>query len=133
VQSKFLRYLYWKVNRLYPIDKSYTELLSHFSFDSLEDRRMLQGFAYLHRLINGLTDNSWLLSYINFYVPAVRFRCKRLFFIPRLYSNQHGNSPLYRICSKFNTILNQLNIFNCSFNSFTIQSKIIIRSLRDQQ
>lgn len=121
VQNKFLRYLYWKINRLYPFDKSQKMLLNELQFNSLEHRRKKQSLIYLHRLINGQTDNAWLLERVLFYVPAVRSRQKRIFFVPRVNTVQHSNCPLHRICKSYNNFSNQLDIFSTSISSFSYQ------------
>lgn len=117
IQKKFLKYCYWK-QREEKYEGSYDNLLEFFKMVPLEKRRNECDMMFLYKIINHVVDDPNLLQEININVPnfntrkILTFRCKNV------KTNYHLNSPLIRICTNFNKITQDLDIFNLKINSF---------------
>lgn len=64
---------------------------------SLHERRFLNDVMFLIKLLQGLVDCGYLLSRLNFRVPAVYSRSRKLFHLPLSRYVLRRHSPLYRM------------------------------------
>ena len=118
VQRKFLKYLAFKTDGIYPERGiSYSYLTDRFNVTSLDHRRICISLVFLHKLLHNMIDCPVLLSDINFNVPRINlrqnltFRCK----IPR--TNILSKSPLHVMCENFNNLCHLCDIHHCSLNN----------------
>ena len=125
IQRKFLKYLSFKVDGVYPqrgVD--YELLLRRFDFESLKFRRFLASLACLFKLVHGIIDSPNMLSLINFNVPQFNNRQSMVFYNTRPRTNLLLKSPIYKMCTNFNLICESCDLFFDSLNN-------IKRSARD--
>ena len=118
VQIKLLKSLYLRNHGVYPFMVANSQLLKEFKLNSLQQRRDIASLVYLHKILNGLASNSYLLSKISLYVPAVTGRPRQIFYIPRVHTVQCYNSPLLNMLRKHNEMCKEVNIFGCSCKLF---------------
>ncbi|XP_044596745.1 uncharacterized protein LOC123273411 [Cotesia glomerata] len=113
VQHKFLKFLVWKIDRIYPkpgSDKE--ELCRRFKMLSLKDRRLCASAIFLTRLIQGKVDCPRLLESITFRTPT--WRSNVPFQLPLTSTNFAASAPIYRLMYAFNLfykIDNSLDIY----------------------
>lgn len=119
VQRKFAKYLWFKDQHVYPIRGiSNLTLNAEYNLTSLEDRRSICSLLFLYKLLHGLYNSPFLLSQINFAVPQANLRSFRFFHIPRANTNLLLKSPVFNMCSIFNTSCNRCDIFALSLREF---------------
>lgn len=124
VQRRFLKYLAFKMDGVYPVRGTPQNLLlSRFKLLSLRDCTSVSSQVFLHKLINNQVDAPELLEQLNFYVPPVNTRRHCQFYLEVSNTNLARKAPLYRSCSWFNdTLINANNIefdlFSQGLNSF---------------
>lgn len=112
IQNKFLRYLNYKETGVYDITIPKEDLLLQYNLDTLEKRRKISCVMYLHKIIeNGINDLSYL-SLIYLIVPTHSTRNSRTFYLETAHTNSQINSPLYRMCSLYNSIQDTVDIFH---------------------
>jgi hypothetical protein len=103
VQRKFIKYLYFKEDGIYPpIGVDYDLLCSRFTFTLLKVRRVLDTVTFLFKLFHNKVDCSSLLSGLCINVPQILSRSHRYFHVPRSNTNVLNHSPSFRMCSMFN-------------------------------
>jgi hypothetical protein len=114
VQKRFLRYLnYLRYNTFTHSGNyvNYNSLLHNFEFQKLCVSRKQQDLLFLHVIINKGEIIS-VTSRICLNVPNSKVRHKRTFHLTKVKSDCCKNAPLHRICNCFNTICNDLNLFD---------------------
>lgn len=118
VQRKFLKYLTFRIDGRYPhrgIDNSY--LLKSFNFNSLKFRRHFYSLKFLYLLLHNNVDCSDILSQLNFLIPRVSNRNSLTFYNPAAHTNLMLKSPIYVMCSNYNSICHICDIFTCTLNN----------------
>ena len=134
VQRRFLKYLSFKLDGVYPprgFDHSL--LLQRFNFLSLKQSTILASQLFLFKICNNMVDCGDLLNNLNFFVPPVNTRTHYRFYLENSRTNLVRNAPIYKACSWFNQLSNNsdLDLFHGSVNSFKVDSfktKLIPRS-----
>lgn len=119
IQRKFLKYLVFKTDNYYP-ERGYpnTLLLTSLNMKSLENRRRVIVLVFLYKLIHNLMDCPELLSKINFRIPRLEARQNLLFYCPTNRTNILKKSPVYSMMELYNTLGEQVDIFNSSLNQY---------------
>ena len=120
VQKKFIKYLARRFLQLDPRLLSYVPLLNSFNIFTLEKRRSVIDLLYLYRILNGLENNSAVLSKLNFNVNKHR-RSMNLFYNNYNRLEITKNSPINRICQ----LMNQFSILD----PFSPDSLTVFRTL----
>lgn len=129
VQRKFLKYLSFKLDGIYPPRGcDHNLLLQRFNFLSLKHCVILSSQLFLFKLCCNKIDAPDLLCELNFFVPPIHTRKPVQFYLENTRTNLTRNAPLYRACSWFNTLNSEHNIdlFNGSITAF---KKRVIQSL----
>jgi hypothetical protein len=124
VQRKFLKYLSFKEDEIYPlIGVDYDFLCSRFNFTPLKVRRVLDTVTFLLKLFRNKVDCSSLLSGLCISVPQILSRSHRYFHVPRANTNVLNHSPSFRMCSMF-------NCFNdiCDLHAMPLPSILVVIS-----
>lgn len=119
VQRRFLKFLYFKSEGIYPergIDQDF--LLQMFKMGALYKRRIAVSLTFLHGLLHNHIDCCELIGKLNFRVPRLEARCEHTFYVPIGRTNTMLKSPLYVICSNFNSI----NDLKCDINFISLRS-----------
>ena len=117
VQKRFLKYLNFKAEGYYPERGSdYNILLNRFQFESLKTRRIYASLVFLFKLLRGGVDCPDLLYQLNFFVPRINSRQNVTFLCERARTNVMVKSPVNFMCSNFNKVSNNCDIFNCSLS-----------------
>ena len=114
IQNKVLRFINYKETGLYDFDIEKDILRKRYNLKTLESRRKYGHIVYLHKLLHGNVDDSSFLSMINLNVPYYPTRTFRTFYLELAGTNYQINSPLNRICSIYNSIQNNCDIFDIS-------------------
>lgn len=95
IQRRFLKYLSFKVQGIYPVRNcSYDELLSTHNLQSLSARRQKHSATFLYKLLNNRIDCSDLLSGVKLHVPRSSSRCVPTFALDTPRSNILLRAPL---------------------------------------
>ena len=132
VQSKFLRYCWYKFISREPLSYRYHLALNEFYLVSLEDRRKFYSCVFLFKIFNNCINDVNLLANINIRVPRnPNSRQKLLFSIPAAKSNYEFGTPFRRICSIYNDIsssLNEIDLFNDSLKVFKTKLFLFLHS-----
>nr|CAH7718732.1 unnamed protein product [Callosobruchus chinensis] len=112
IQRKFLKFLAFRLDGFYPPQGiSYSYLLSRFHIQSLDTRRSCASIAFLYKLLHNMVDANDILAQLNFYVPPTRTRNVRAFHCDRARTNLFTKSPIFFMCSSYNEICNQCDIY----------------------
>ena len=111
VQRKFLKYLAFRMDGLYPQRGTDNAALLHrFNFDSLQKRREQHAVIFLYKIFNGGIVCPSLLEEIKIVVPRGSGRSRNYLYLPRANTNVMISSPMYKMCSAFNQVANQCDI-----------------------
>lgn len=115
LQKKFIYHLTYANNRCRSLT-SYDSRLQHYNMFPLDHRRKTADIVFLHKIINGIIDSPDILHKIQLSVPRVgsRLNNRKTFLLPSCRTNYSQHSSLYRLCSYYNGICNDLDIFNAS-------------------
>lgn len=115
IQKRFLKYLTFKLDGVYPERGiEYNALLNRYNFTTLERRRIITSLIFLFKLLRGGIDCPDLLNQINFFVPRLNTRQHLTFLCERARTNVMVKSPLNFMCSNFNVMCGNCDIFFCS-------------------
>lgn len=115
IQRKFLKYLWYKCDGVYPeIGFSHERLLERFSLKTLDERRKSADMQFLFKLINGLIDSPEILQLLDIQVPRLSARNPQTFYLSRPRTNIDKFSPLRRACNLYNSVQDQFDILNSS-------------------
>lgn len=119
VQRRSLKFIYFKQHGYYPEQGfSHMILLNLYNIDSLELRRNYADLKFLFNLLNNGLDSPTLLENINFFVPRPASRSSNVFYCVKPNTNVMIKSPIYRICTNFNS----LSDFSTDINFSSITS-----------
>lgn len=116
VQRRFLKYLSYKENNVYPpIGYSHNMLLENYNYKSLLVRRNMHSVIFLFKVINFDFDSTEILHKINFNVPttSMRRQCET-FYLKTAKTNILHYSPLHIMCRNYSTVQDSLDIYNSS-------------------
>lgn len=115
LQKQFLYHLTY-ANNLCHYLRSYVSRLNHFNMVTLEQRRNIADIVFLRKLIIGRIDSPHLLQKVNLLVPrsSSRLQNRRTFQLPSCRTNYGQHSPMYRMCSSYNKVCKDLDVFNDS-------------------
>lgn len=124
IQRKFLKYLNFKVDGIYPpTGFDHQLLLDKFKTLSFENRRSMHSVIFLFKVINNAFDCPEILQQINFNVPRIESRSSKTFYLETPHTRLLQSSPLYRMCMNYESVQDRLDIFSCKIvdikNKFT--------------
>nr|CAH7725950.1 unnamed protein product [Callosobruchus chinensis] len=115
IQRKFLKYLSFKVDGIYPERGiSQRSLRERFNFDSLELRRGNSALVFLYKLLHNSIDCIDLLDQLNLLIPRLNARRSVTFYCKRCRTSVMQHSPINTMCANFNLISNDCDIFSDS-------------------
>ena len=129
VQRKFLRFLCYREDGIYPvIGVSHKALLDRFNFFSCLDRVTCARCLFLAKLLRGDIDAPEILSKvpINANIRTKRLRQTSIFYLPAARTNVALFSPLHKMCALVNVNKN-FDIFADSYKK--ISSHILPQSI----
>lgn len=99
VQRRFLKYLSFKADGVYPQQGTdYITLLDRHAVESLTCRRECHGARFIWKLVHGAIDNPFLLASLNFRIPRLSSRSSSSFALPFSRTNLLQASPLSIMC-----------------------------------
>lgn len=112
VQRKFLKYLYFKVHKIYP-ERGYSNdlLRQEFSMQSLERRRILSSLTFIVKLVRREIDCVLLSDGLSFRGSRSGSRFNVIFWCPSARTNVMLRSPLFVMTDSFNKICNHFDIY----------------------
>lgn len=117
VQRRFLKFLAFKVDGIYPTRGFDHDLLtSRFGIQSLYHRRLLSSLTFLYKLLHNAIDAPVILSMLNFQIPRQNLRNTQAFYCDIARTNTLVKSPIHVMCDNFNKISHSLDINHCSLN-----------------
>ena len=117
VQRRFLKYLHFKTNGVYPERGiSQIQLLSNFDYHLLSSRREFVSVVFLYKILNNQIDSPSLLTEIYINIPVVHTRNQNCIHLPVPRSNSLVFSPIFRMCSCYIRIQNSIDIFCCNIS-----------------
>lgn len=119
VQNRFVRFLNWKVNGVYNVE-SVSQTRQLLGLSTLQTRRKKIDLIFFFKILNHLVDAPDLLSQVKFRIPASNTRLLKAFQVEKFNSNLGNNSPVARMSSFYNTICQEIDIFNISLHVFKI-------------
>lgn len=109
VQRRFLKYMSFKIDGVYPTrGVDYSELLNRHNVSSLSQRREIQGAHFVWKLVNGFIIDSSLLACLNFHIPRLNSRFVSTFTLPAPRTNLLRGSPIARMCRSANLVYNDI-------------------------
>lgn len=119
IQRRFLKFLNLKIWGFYP-QRGYDHsiLLNNFNVQSLEARRIINSQLFLYKLLHNLVDAPVLLENINFNAPMVHVRHMVPFYLPTPNTNMLLKLPTYIMCSCYNTVGANCDIFHYGYKQF---------------
>ena len=114
VQRKFLKFMYFKADGIYPpIGYPNSLLLDKFDIDSLESRRNYLDATFITNLVKNRIDCSEALEMLNFRIPRQESRQCDTFYLSTTHKCVKYNAPIVRMCRSVNNVSTDLDIFNC--------------------
>ncbi len=121
IQNKFLKFLAWKLDGVYPEQGTdYEALRNRFQLFSLQEGRFFACTMFIARLLQDKIDCGRLLSLIDFKVPVMRIGPP--FHLPLVVTNFATSALIYRLMESFNYFHNLDNNLEpylvSSINSF---------------
>lgn len=126
IQRKFLKYLSYRNDGIYPIQGiSHGILLTRFQTTLLESRRTIAEAIFLYKIINYIIDSPQILEQIGLQVPRLSTRSTHLFHLRTPRTNVLKYSPIYRMCTLFNELYSDVDIFCINLKKF----RNILRSM----
>ena len=133
VQRRFLKYLSFKVDGVYPQrGANHLQLLNRFEFLSLKNVRILRSLIFLYKLCNNMIDSPGLLHQLNFLVPTANTRSQNVFYPNTPNTNLASKAPLHQACLHLNDINSRVGIdmFHCTI---TVFKKSVLDCLKNLQ
>ncbi|XP_044757731.1 uncharacterized protein LOC123315894 [Coccinella septempunctata] len=131
IQKRFLKYLVWREDGVYPVRGSeYGLLLNRFGVSSLEVRRKVLAVKFLYNVVNDITDCPSLLAMVNFIVRRQNSRSQELFYLRTPRTNLLLQSPIEFMCRTFNTISAVCDI---NFDTLPCIIEVLLCSLECEQ
>lgn len=118
VQKRFLYHLTYNNFKCKQL-LSYESRLSHFNMSSLHKRRKSLDLMFLFKVIHGIIDAPDILEslYISVPRPGSRLINRKTFSLPICRTNLGQHSPVYRMCSCYNGVRCDFDIFSGSVAS----------------
>lgn len=111
VQRRCLKFLMFVSDRVYPErGYDYSLMLSRFNVESLQLRRKMISIKFLFNLLHNKIDCSMLLDRLYFNVPRITARHEQTFFISTPRTNILFRSPIYIMCSNYNSICDSVDL-----------------------
>ncbi len=111
IQRKFLKYLCFKVDGIYPEQGIENYILcNRFDVKSLSCRRKFLAIQFLHKLCVHNIDCASILAQLNFKIPRLNSRSSELFLLPTPKTNLLVKAPVYHITVTFNFISKSIDI-----------------------
>lgn len=119
IQARFVRYLFHKENKFYPLYPHYIEyelLAENLPIETLEQRRENEQIKLLKRICSGKTSSSYLIQKTQINVPDPRLRrnTDNFFYIPNIptpFINHLLKSPLIAAFNTFNNMSERPDLF----------------------
>ena len=95
--------LTYRKTTYYPKQVPYIDLVSNLNFLTLEDRRKIFDFLFLHKLLNNRIDNPEILSKLFLRIPTGKTRTgiTGTFFCAKARTNILSKSPLWRMSASY--------------------------------
>ena len=129
VQRRFLKFLYFKIHKVYPPQGYPQELLiSEFGLTPLETRRKCFDIKFLNKVCHNelQLDNNYFN--LKFYSPRENSRHRAVFKLPRSNTNVLENSPLVKLCTLGNKCIELFNVteVSCSTLNRLLGKSILI-------
>ena len=134
VQKQFLlfalRGLNWDPNLRLP---SYSSRLLLLNLPSLINRRKTLGVVFLHKLINGSIDSSFLLERLTFSVPRRATRNYQPLSLPTCTTDYALHSSLRVLCTYYNSLYHVISAeLSLPFLKSSIAEHVPLLSLHDR-
>lgn len=118
IQRRLVKYLCFVEDGNYPtIGYPQSIMLERFHISSLQNRRMAHSVVFLYKIIHNIFDCSSILEQLCFRVPRIESRNRETFYLVTPRTNLLKASPIYVMCKNYNSLQNELDIFNCSLAS----------------
>lgn len=115
VQRRFLKYLSYRENNVYPpIGYQNSLLQERYGYKSLMVRRNMHSVIFLYNVINFTFDCTEILNKINFNVPLTVRRHNEAFYLDTAKTNVLHYSPLYMMFRNYSTVQDSIDIFHSS-------------------
>ena len=112
IQRRFLKYLAFRADGVYPPrGSSHITLLNQFGFRDLHCRRTIASLNFLKKLVHFHIDCPDLLSRLYLLVPRLSSRSHDCFYLPTPRLNVVKHSPIYEMCTLYNSEQNAFDIF----------------------
>jgi len=108
----------------------YTSRLLLINLPTLTNRRIMLGVMFIVKLVAGEIDSSYLLSQINFSVPARSTRNYVPLSLNRCTNNYSLHEPFRVLCTDYNRLY---NVFNADASIFTIKKFILFSLTHNNQ
>ena len=127
VQRKFLKYLCYKIDGIYPprgLDQS--ELLSRFNLRPLSSLRSQAAVIFVYKLLNGSIDCSVLLSQLNLQIPRINSRNNLTFLCNKAQTNLMSKAPINFMCINANKLSAVCDIFSCSITELKDMANVYL-------
>ena len=122
IQSKFLRFIKYREEKVYPKFNPYSELVSQFNIEKTEEKFNLNLMSTLYKIANNKIDSMGLVSALQYHVPQMRSRPKPgLFHVPKSRTNYVNISPMWKMGKTYNEVVANdpsVDINSLSFQSF---------------
>lgn len=117
VQRKFLKYLAYRADGVYPERGTSNQLLrERFCMESLESRRCTASVVTLYKVMSGTIDSPELLECVKIMAPGTAARRHRIFSLPRARTNLMLKSPIYVMLKLGNCVHEAGDIFYCNLS-----------------
>lgn len=115
VQRKLLKYLYFRVEGVYPPQRfPQSTLLARFGVTDLETRCKSNSLIFLFKIIHGFTGCPAIQSMLPGCPPDRCRRISQVFYLPTPRTDILKYSPLYRLCVLANAVSDVVDITSCS-------------------
>lgn len=116
VQIKFINHLNYRFNRNLHYE-NYDTSLSHYKLIKLSSRRCISYLIFLHKLLNGNIDSSFVLEQLQFNIRQYNSRSLNLFYANTFNTNYASNSPIRQIQNNYNCFFTHIDLFRLSLYS----------------
>ena len=115
IQKRFLYYITYNSKKCEQLF-TYDSRVDHYNMTTLQKRRKILDLMFLFKLIHGAIDAPDILESLHFTIPrpGSRLLNRKTFSLPYCKTNLGQHSPLYRICSLYNSIRFKFDLFSGS-------------------
>lgn len=110
-------------------------MLNYLSLHSLESRRIISQLFFLFKSLRGLIDSQSFIENIDFRVPRLMSRDRRLFHLERSITNMGLKAPIQQLMRHYNHYCLDCDIFCDTFYHFKIfvKSKVPLIAIHQNQ